>query len=225
MRFAFPSNFTGHPAISFPAGYDSNGLPVGTAGDRPAVGRAHAAPHCGGGRIDRRTQERRAAGIRCWTADVVTVGLVLALVIGLTLGLVRRRRIDPHRARLRVRARLRSEARDRDELSDRRHHESRRRDRALARRERAALERAAVRPRRDDRRVRRRARVVAARRRTQLAFSASSMAAAAVMMLRSGARERRDGRRAHGAPSPALYLVALARRRCSPASSASAADF
>jgi Asp-tRNA(Asn)/Glu-tRNA(Gln) amidotransferase A subunit family amidase len=29
MRFAFPSNFTGHPAISFPAGYDSNGLPVG----------------------------------------------------------------------------------------------------------------------------------------------------------------------------------------------------
>ena len=29
MRFAFPSNFTGHPAISFPAGYDSNGLPIG----------------------------------------------------------------------------------------------------------------------------------------------------------------------------------------------------
>ncbi len=29
MRFAFPSNFTGHPAISFPAGYDSAGLPVG----------------------------------------------------------------------------------------------------------------------------------------------------------------------------------------------------
>lgn len=29
MRFAFPSNFTGHPAISFPAGYDSSGLPVG----------------------------------------------------------------------------------------------------------------------------------------------------------------------------------------------------
>ena len=29
MRFAFPSNFTGHPAISFPAGYDANGLPVG----------------------------------------------------------------------------------------------------------------------------------------------------------------------------------------------------
>jgi Asp-tRNA(Asn)/Glu-tRNA(Gln) amidotransferase A subunit family amidase len=29
MRFAFSSNFTGHPAISFPAGYDANGLPVG----------------------------------------------------------------------------------------------------------------------------------------------------------------------------------------------------
>lgn len=29
MRFAFPSNFTGHPAISFPAGYDPNGLPMG----------------------------------------------------------------------------------------------------------------------------------------------------------------------------------------------------
>jgi Asp-tRNA(Asn)/Glu-tRNA(Gln) amidotransferase A subunit family amidase len=29
MRFAFSSNFTGHPAISFPAGYDSTGLPVG----------------------------------------------------------------------------------------------------------------------------------------------------------------------------------------------------
>ena len=29
MRFAFPSNFTGHPAISFPAGYDSAGLPIG----------------------------------------------------------------------------------------------------------------------------------------------------------------------------------------------------
>jgi Asp-tRNA(Asn)/Glu-tRNA(Gln) amidotransferase A subunit family amidase len=29
MRFAFPSNFTGHPAISFPAGYDANGPPVG----------------------------------------------------------------------------------------------------------------------------------------------------------------------------------------------------
>ncbi len=29
MRYAFPSNFTGNPAISFPAGYDSRGLPVG----------------------------------------------------------------------------------------------------------------------------------------------------------------------------------------------------
>jgi Asp-tRNA(Asn)/Glu-tRNA(Gln) amidotransferase A subunit family amidase len=29
MRFAFPSNFTGHPAISFPAGYDAGGLPIG----------------------------------------------------------------------------------------------------------------------------------------------------------------------------------------------------
>ena len=29
MRFAFSSNLTGHPAISFPAGYDHAGLPVG----------------------------------------------------------------------------------------------------------------------------------------------------------------------------------------------------
>jgi len=29
MRYAFPSNLTGHPAISFPAGYDATGLPVG----------------------------------------------------------------------------------------------------------------------------------------------------------------------------------------------------
>lgn len=29
MRFAFASNLTGHPAISFPAGYDAGGLPVG----------------------------------------------------------------------------------------------------------------------------------------------------------------------------------------------------
>ncbi len=29
MRFAFPSNTTGHPAISFPAGYDAAGLPIG----------------------------------------------------------------------------------------------------------------------------------------------------------------------------------------------------
>jgi Asp-tRNA(Asn)/Glu-tRNA(Gln) amidotransferase A subunit family amidase len=29
MRFAFPANLTGHPAISFPAGYDRAGLPVG----------------------------------------------------------------------------------------------------------------------------------------------------------------------------------------------------
>jgi Asp-tRNA(Asn)/Glu-tRNA(Gln) amidotransferase A subunit family amidase len=29
MRFVFPSNFTGHPAISFPAGYDPAGLPIG----------------------------------------------------------------------------------------------------------------------------------------------------------------------------------------------------
>jgi Asp-tRNA(Asn)/Glu-tRNA(Gln) amidotransferase A subunit family amidase len=29
MRFAYASNFTGHPAISFPAGYDTAGLPVG----------------------------------------------------------------------------------------------------------------------------------------------------------------------------------------------------
>jgi Asp-tRNA(Asn)/Glu-tRNA(Gln) amidotransferase A subunit family amidase len=36
MRFAYLSNFTGHPAISFPAGYDSAGLPIGLQ----AIGRA-----------------------------------------------------------------------------------------------------------------------------------------------------------------------------------------
>jgi Asp-tRNA(Asn)/Glu-tRNA(Gln) amidotransferase A subunit family amidase len=36
MRFAFPSNLTGHPAISFPAGYDSAGLPIGMQ----AIGKA-----------------------------------------------------------------------------------------------------------------------------------------------------------------------------------------
>jgi Asp-tRNA(Asn)/Glu-tRNA(Gln) amidotransferase A subunit family amidase len=29
MRFAFPANLLGHPAISFPVGYDSRGLPLG----------------------------------------------------------------------------------------------------------------------------------------------------------------------------------------------------
>ena len=29
MRFAFPPNLTGHPAISFPIGYDQGGLPIG----------------------------------------------------------------------------------------------------------------------------------------------------------------------------------------------------
>ena len=29
MRYAFPSNLTGPPAISFPAGYDQSRLPVG----------------------------------------------------------------------------------------------------------------------------------------------------------------------------------------------------
>jgi Asp-tRNA(Asn)/Glu-tRNA(Gln) amidotransferase A subunit family amidase len=29
MRYAFPANLTGHPAISFPVGYDEAGLPVG----------------------------------------------------------------------------------------------------------------------------------------------------------------------------------------------------
>jgi Asp-tRNA(Asn)/Glu-tRNA(Gln) amidotransferase A subunit family amidase len=29
MRYAFPANLTGHPAVSFPAGYSRSGLPVG----------------------------------------------------------------------------------------------------------------------------------------------------------------------------------------------------
>jgi Asp-tRNA(Asn)/Glu-tRNA(Gln) amidotransferase A subunit family amidase len=29
MRYVFPSNFTGNPAISFPASYDARGLPIG----------------------------------------------------------------------------------------------------------------------------------------------------------------------------------------------------
>ncbi len=29
MRYATPANFTGHPAISFPAGYNEAGLPIG----------------------------------------------------------------------------------------------------------------------------------------------------------------------------------------------------
>jgi Asp-tRNA(Asn)/Glu-tRNA(Gln) amidotransferase A subunit family amidase len=29
MRYATPANMTGHPAISFPAGYTSQGLPIG----------------------------------------------------------------------------------------------------------------------------------------------------------------------------------------------------
>ncbi len=29
MRFIFPPNFTGHPAITFPAGYTASGLPIG----------------------------------------------------------------------------------------------------------------------------------------------------------------------------------------------------
>lgn len=36
MRFAFASNLTGHPAISFPAGYDAAGLPIGLQ----AIGKA-----------------------------------------------------------------------------------------------------------------------------------------------------------------------------------------
>jgi Asp-tRNA(Asn)/Glu-tRNA(Gln) amidotransferase A subunit family amidase len=29
MRFVTPANLTGHPAISFPAGYSMSGLPIG----------------------------------------------------------------------------------------------------------------------------------------------------------------------------------------------------
>ncbi len=36
MRFAYLTNFTGHPAISFPAGYDAAGLPIGLQ----AIGKA-----------------------------------------------------------------------------------------------------------------------------------------------------------------------------------------
>jgi Asp-tRNA(Asn)/Glu-tRNA(Gln) amidotransferase A subunit family amidase len=36
MRFDLAANFTGLPAISFPAGYASNGLPIGFQ----AIGRA-----------------------------------------------------------------------------------------------------------------------------------------------------------------------------------------
>ncbi len=36
MRHAFPFNLTGHPAISFPAGYDAGGLPVGMQAVGPA---------------------------------------------------------------------------------------------------------------------------------------------------------------------------------------------
>jgi len=29
MRFVFPSNLTGHPALTLPSGYDAEGMPVG----------------------------------------------------------------------------------------------------------------------------------------------------------------------------------------------------
>ena len=41
MRFIFPGNLTGLPAVSFPVGYDTGGLPIGMQ----AIGRPWA-EHC-----------------------------------------------------------------------------------------------------------------------------------------------------------------------------------
>ena len=45
MRYAFPGNLTGPPAISFPAGYDQSGLPVGMQARGRKLGRTCAAEH------------------------------------------------------------------------------------------------------------------------------------------------------------------------------------
>lgn len=59
MRYVFPANLTGHPAISFPAGYDAQGAPIGLQGigrywDEATLLRLAEAAH---GLVDRRAPQ------------------------------------------------------------------------------------------------------------------------------------------------------------------------